>query len=284
MNTQTGCPDASLLSQFLDHELEGEESTAISYHLETCPTCSARVKHLGRTAETLQAALPRPLPQTASEAPSSECLPPELVAGYVQRALSPEEMGKVEGHLQACTGCLAEVMEAFRVSAVLTAAKKEAVPVSLRARVASFWQRPAAPPQAPAFSRLVIQIAQKGLQLLEQHLVEPLRDVQTMLSPMPAYRAGEESAALDLRLEAGQATVALSAVPEGKGMALKITLLNAAQEGLTGQRIFLRQQGAPIFSARTDQDGVIRVAHLELGTYEVVCSGIQTTFQLDLRA
>jgi hypothetical protein len=101
---------------------------------------------------------------------------------------------------------------------------------------------------------------------------------------MPAYRAGEEPTTLDLRLDADQATIALLAAPDGKGMALKMTLLDAGQQALPNQRIFLRQGGKSIFSARTDQEGMIRLSHLEPGSYEIACTGIQTTFVVELRA
>jgi hypothetical protein len=174
-------------------------------------------------------------------------------------------------------------MEAFRISSSFRSARKTSVPSALTDRVRVSWQTPATEPRADKLSRFVLQLAQKGLQLIEQHVVEPFRDMQAVLSPLPAYRAGEEQNMLSLTLKAERATIMLSAVPDGKGVALTMTLYDAGQQLLPSQRVFLRQNGKAIFSARTDKEGVLRIPHLSLGSYEITCSGIQTTFQVELR-
>jgi len=67
------------------------------------------------------------------------------------------------------------------------------------------------------------------------------------------------------------------------GIGLVLALEEASGERLADQRIFLRQRGRPIFSARTDAEGVLRTPGLERGVYEVSCPGISTSFRLDLR-
>jgi hypothetical protein len=131
---------------------------------------------------------------------------------------------------------------------------------------------------------LVIQIARKGIELVEHHLVEPLFDIQQTLVPLPAYRTEEALSALDLKIQAGQAEIRATTFPEGDGVSLELTLLGNTQEALIGQRVFLRQGGRSIFSARTDNEGSLRTPHLQPGTYEVTCSGIATSFQIELRA
>jgi len=205
-----------------------------------------------------------------------------VVSAYVQRLLTPEEGEQVERHLHTCGACLNEVIEASRLSSLMIAAKKTPVPAALRARVAALWEHPAAKEQPTSFSRLVIQVAKKGLSLLEQHLVPPLLDVQEILAPLPAYRVGEAPAALNLRLTTEQTEIHATVVQEEEGLALKLSLLSAAQEGLAGQRVFLRRQGRAIFSAKTDQAGVLRMPRLEPGIYEVACPGINAAFQLEL--
>jgi hypothetical protein len=113
--------------------------------------------------------------------------------------------------------------------------------------------------------------------------VAPFVEVQEILTPMPAYRSGEEPSALNLRLKSGQIEIRATVVKEGEGVMVRMTLLGAGQEVIAGQRIFVRQQGRSIFSARTDREGVVRTPYLEPGIYEVACPGLEATFELELR-
>lgn len=286
MTMLTDCPEPIRLSQLLDHEVAEKEADILRRHIDTCATCHTRFSRLARGRDLMQDELAQVAPQHSSAPLSSACFSPEQTAAYVHRLLPVVEHNAAEHHLRTCAACLSEVMEAFRVVRTLTSAERVSVPTILKTRVALQWRQ--APPvttsTAPALSRLVLQLAQKGLALVEQHLVAPLRDVQAVLAPMPAYRADEALPPLQLTLQGGQATIAITAVPEGTGLSLKMTIVGPDNAVLAGQRVFLRQGGSTVFSARTDRDGVIQIPHLEPDMYELSCTGIQTSFQLELRA
>jgi hypothetical protein len=109
-------------------------------------------------------------------------------------------------------------------------------------------------------------------------------DVQQMLSPLPAYRTDQAPQVLDLQIRAGEAEIKATASQEGDGISLQLTLVDNKRAALAGQRVFVRQDGRSIFSARTDSEGSLRTPHLQPGLYEVTCAGIEATFQLELRA
>lgn len=226
-------------------------------------------------------------------------LSPETISAYVHHLLPAEEQQHVEGHLQHCNTCLAETQQAFRHTTLLATPNARLVPDYLKKHVVAMWRATSTPqfseisspqvvssavPSAVSCSRLVIQIMQTGLQLIEKELVAPLRDVQASLTPLPAYRT--DQAAMPLSVHIGTSHTAIKAVvsKEGEGVALRLTLLNPEQEGLSMQRIFLRQQGRSLFSAKTDREGTLRMPHLDPGTYEVACPGISAAFQLELRS
>ena len=284
MKTLTDCPDFSLLSRFLDHELGEEEQKRIGQHLEDCPECRAKEERLGRSEGMVRAALAGSASRLSPQVSSQECPSPELVSAYVQRVLSAEEGTRVEKHLQNCDRCLNEIMEAFQISSSLVSVKQAPVPATLKARVASQWQGQPEEEQTAPLSRLVIQLAQKGLRLVEKRLVAPLVEVMEISAPLPAYRAEEVPGTLTLRITTGETAIRVMAAQEGKGMAFTLTLLGAGEVVLAGQRVFLRQQGRSIFSAKTDEKGVLRIPSLEPGTYEVACLGMNVTFQLELRS
>jgi hypothetical protein len=186
-------------------------------------------------------------------------------------------MQRAESHLERCDVCLIAAHEALRTTRALTSATLD-VPATLRARVASRW-----PESTSTVARLAIEIARTGLRLLEQHLAPPVLSIEPRLVPLPAYRAGEERAALSVRLRAEHAEIRATLVPEDGAVGVTLLLLGPDGEPLSGQRLYLRQHGSSIFSARTDANGELRLPQLEPGVYEVACPGIHTTFRLDLR-
>jgi anti-sigma factor RsiW len=283
-NHSSLCPEFSLLSQFVDRELGDEEGADVARHLESCPRCRTRVARLAQTEKLLQTTLPKSSARLAEWTPTRECLSPEVLSAYVHRLLPARDESTVEKHLQACDVCLDEVMQASAMTVALASARKEPVPGVLQGRVASLWESPAAEQEPGLLARLVVRVAKKGLQLVEQHLVPPFFDVQEILMPVPAYRAGEIPGALDLQLRAGQLEIHVTASPEGQGVSLKLVLSGAGGEALAGQRVFLRQGGRSIFSAKTDGVGVLQTPHLEPGAYEIACAGMDVAFQLELRA
>lgn len=286
MTTLAGCPDPILLSQLLDHELGAEEERTIRRHTESCSACQKYTAKLIRGKEMVHKAFPR-IPQLlVLDAFPQGCVLPEHIAAYVQRVLPTTEQETVERHLQVCNRCLGEVIEAFRVASLVKTLKSVPVPEVVQVQVASQWERAATlkAKQTVSLSRLVVQIAQKGVRMLEQHLIEPLLEVQATLMPAPVSRAGEASEPLDLHIKTDQAEIHTLIIQEGTGVTLNLTFCDSSQEMLTGQRVFLRQHGRSIFSARTDKNGVLRTPHLEPGVYEVSCPGMNTTFQLELRS
>jgi anti-sigma factor RsiW len=282
MTNGTTCPETSLLSQFLDGELAPAEVSQIKRHLATCADCRTRVGRMEQAEGVARGQLSTARNRLSPPA-SSECLSPEMVIAYAQHHLSAEDDVKVERHLHTCNACVNEVQGAFRAVSFLSSPQREPVPALLKAQVAALWERSLAQEHVQPLPRVVIQLAKEGLRLLERYLVSPLLDVREIRTPIPAYRTGEGSSALSLRLDAGETEIAVLAVQQGDGVAVKLTLLGAAQKELIGRRIFLRQHGRAVFSAQTDQRGELWIPRLAHGTYEVACHEIHTTFQLELR-
>lgn len=226
-----------------------------------------------------------------TETTSQSYLSPETISAYIHHLLPAEEQQHVEGHLQHCNSCLAETQQAFRYTTRLATPERQLVPDSLKNQVLAMWQTShtwrtseTSSPQVLSCSRLVIQILQTGLQLVETELMAPLRDVQLNLTRQPIYRNNQTAAPLSMHMDTGQTAIRAVANKEGEGIALRLTLLNPEHQGLSMQRIFLRQHGRSLFSAKTDRQGTLRMPHLVPGTYEVACPGIPAAFQLELRS
>ena len=284
MNNPSMCPDIILLSRVLDHEASPPEEHATAQHLATCVKCSTLMARLQRATERGLTALAQSPSPSSIAVRTSSCLSPETIVAYVEHVLPAGDKDIAERHLQTCNACFNEVQTALRATSFLAAPGKTTVPTTLKAQAATLWQQAKVGEQRPSLSRVVIQFAEKSLRLLEQNLVAPFFDIQEMLVPASAYRSEEVSTRLDLKLAAGQHTITLTVVPDGKGIALTLTLLGPQQESLAGQRMFLNQQGKSILSKKTDRQGVLRVPHLDPGIYEIACPGIEASFEVELHA
>jgi hypothetical protein len=164
--------------------------------------------------------------------------------------------------------------------ATLDAHPAAAVPDTLRARVSSGWGDV---PASRSLTELVIRVARAGATLVERCVVAPILDVEELIRPAPAVRAGEQTGALSFRIRAPDAQICATIVPEGEAVGLRLSLLGAGDLALAGQRVFLRRHGRSLYSARTDAAGALSLPRIEPGVYEVSCPGIGTSFRLDLR-
>jgi hypothetical protein len=194
--------------------------------------------------------------------------------------VSPDDLLSVEAHLERCDTCLDEAVGMSRMMARLDAGPISPVPDALRARVASRW---AAAPSGPSLTALVIRVARTGLALLERHVAAPVLEIEELVAPVPAVREGERHETVSFNIRAPEAQIRATVFADGAGVGLTLTLLGRADDALGGQRVYLRQHGRSIYSARTDAAGGLTMPRMKPGVYEISCPGIGTSFRLDLR-
>ncbi|MFN8600403.1 MAG: zf-HC2 domain-containing protein [Candidatus Binatia bacterium] len=275
--------DLLVLSQHADGELPPSEARTVAEHVASCPACGAqlaRMTRLTRAAGSANAALHGTM--LDDDARPASCPSPSLLAGFGDAALPAAARTMLEQHVESCDPCLGDVLAARRLLSRLDATEALPVPAALRERVASRWLAPAAEPSA--LTRLVIRVGRAGAELIESHLVAPLRDLVEAATPLPAVRSGSVATeARTFTLHGPDATIVASIAGERDGVGLTLRLEGDDGEPLADQRVFLRRHGRSLYSARTGVDGVLRMPGIEHGVYEVDCPGIATAFQLDLR-
>lgn len=266
------CLDLLTLSQLHDGEPPSAEAAA---HLADCADCRARQARLTAAATAAaHAAHDDDEPPTARGA---GCLSPEQLSGWAAHVLSGAALRAADAHLEACSTCLGEALDVRATLARLDAGPTRAVPASLQARVAQRWGEP------ETLSTVVLRVGRRTVALVERHLVAPLRDVHEVLLPAPAMRADASAEGLRFTLRAPAFEVEVTALPADDAVALTLALRDADGGVLAGQRAFLRHHGRPMYSARSDADGAVRLPRIERGVYEVSCPGIGIAFRLDLR-
>ena len=234
-------------------------------HYPQCERCSAEVAKWRKLEQVLRAAGKA----TTVVHPAEEAL---LQFHYNAERLSPAERQSIQQHLQTCHTCTEglSLATSFDFSLIQKWVEEEKL-VQTKEKTGSV-------------SQLIIQIGRQGLRLLEQHLVPPLLDVQELFAPMPVYRRAERQPALKLKLTAGQTEINATVVQEGEKVALTMTFSGVGKGALVGQQIFLRHHGRPIFSAKTDSDGVLRTPLLQPGIYHVAYPEGAVSFQLEFQS
>jgi hypothetical protein len=271
-----------VLSQLADGELPAAEAGFVSAHLGECPSCGDRLNRLGRVLATVSEQARAASAGAGRGGRNAACPSPDAVAGWRDLALPQPDRTAIARHLETCDTCLGEVLGATRLLARLDATPSLPVPAALRARVAAMWADAAA--EESALSRLVVRVTRAGAELVESHLLSPLRELVAVPVAAPAMRSGAAaSSALSFELHAAEATITTTIAPAGDSVGLSVRIVDEDGEPLAEQRVYLRRHGRSLYSARTDADGRLRMPGVERGVYEVACPGIGTSFRLDLR-
>src|SRR5438067_1969211 len=101
------CPEISVLSSFLDDELEEGKNEAVKLHVQNCPACADQVKRLQTANRLVIRHLAEPMFADDSLR-KGDCLTPEVMTSYLHDLLSTEEKRRAESHLDTCDACLSE--------------------------------------------------------------------------------------------------------------------------------------------------------------------------------
>jgi len=100
LERESACRFDSLISPYLDDELEPEERAQFEEHLAECETCRAEVEQMRRVVILASHSLQ-----------SARCLQAHEKADYVHGRLSPERKRDVEEHLKHCRNCRSDIKE-----------------------------------------------------------------------------------------------------------------------------------------------------------------------------
>jgi hypothetical protein len=246
-------------------------------HYPTCAACTASLAAWTRLEYQLRA---------IGEPPFAGHPAADALLTYQQHPdeIAPTQRQAMATHLRGCPQCRYELraLSTFDLSRVRRWVAEAVEP----APTASPVLQSSAPSSAQSsLSLVVLRLARRGLEVVEQTLVEPLRDL--FLEPVAAVTRGAPAApaehALTFRLEAGDMSVHVAAAPREEGLALTLTFYGAGREVLTGTRVTIRQNGRAVLSAKTDGQGQVKAPHLAPGVYEVACREPQVAFRLEVR-
>ena len=266
------CPDAQTLSMYLDGELAPTARPAIESHLVSCSACRQKV----RRWETIEQALENSLNQhTKSRLIMGEnsCTRHTELSGYVSGMLSLQEQLVMEEHLRHCDACLAEVMALRRTRSMLAQEQLLAPPQPLvqRVRQAIIESNPLRTIRPMA--RIVIQIMQSGLKLLESSRFSPTIDLQvtTLQLPAAAFRASPKSGAqgqgVEIREIIGELEIRITLTHDDDAtVSCRLTVQKQGRP-LPQARVTLRKGGRTVYSRKLSLDGQVSFHHLNAGEY-----------------
>ena len=132
MTNTPSCPEFSLLSQFLDGDLEKSQAHQLSRHVGSCQYCRAQIRDLEHAQEWERSALSAVQNPVSQSTSSTSCLSSETLFAYAQDSLSPTDERTVDAHILACGVCLSEVREVMRAAADLATVNLQSVPAELK--------------------------------------------------------------------------------------------------------------------------------------------------------
>ena len=79
----------------------------LAEHIESCPRCARTVEALRRFDSLMR----NSLPEIETRTPGPDCLPPIMLADYLEGFSSPEQRAATEEHLVECRSCRNTVVE-----------------------------------------------------------------------------------------------------------------------------------------------------------------------------
>jgi len=109
MNRQKCISDADL-ARLWDGDVAAQDEQALQQHIEICPDCRDRWKRMSAGAKHVESLLSEAAGKTQA---AGECLSGDLLTGFVEDTLKPEERQVVEDHLTQCSGCRDALAEKF---------------------------------------------------------------------------------------------------------------------------------------------------------------------------
>ena len=94
---ERACPDAEILSCFIDGELSGDRAAAVATHVSRCPECADVLSQL-RLLDNQGGA--------DTGAARGGCPDRETLTGYLLASLAAEEQHAVDAHVLTCDACV----------------------------------------------------------------------------------------------------------------------------------------------------------------------------------
>jgi len=268
---ETGsCPEISALSSFLDDEFEEGKNEGIRLHIQNCSLCADQIKQLQAADRLIRKHLAEPMAFSDS-LNKRDCIIPEAMTAYLHDLLPLDEKKRVEEHLDGCDACLSEFSSLAKATKQLERSKTELLPDALRQRVEGLWAK--SQNQREQILRLVVRFAKNGLEIVRDALFPQGVTVQELFAPVGAYRTAEKSSLPSgILLRKTLQGIELSVMLEWKAQnraGLRIKIENEKRNAVSGQRVLLRRDKVLVFSERTNADGEVIIAELEVATYQL---------------
>lgn len=269
------CPNDELLSMYLDKALESPAADALARHVATCERCSQLVRQweIGRQAAGevwLQHQTGSADASTASTCPRQA----DLVHA-VSGLLTPQERADLDAHLQDCDACLVQMQALHRTMRLLRQEHWLTPPEPLRRSARSAIVGSAARAGMREISRVVIEVAQHGLKVLEASWGAATLDLQIvpLFAPVPVLRAqegiGDGEQAVDIRHLEGDIALHITLIPEAHNTVRFFLRAQKQNAPLAQALVTVRREERTVYARRLSVAGEMPACQLTAGEYTI---------------
>jgi len=282
-----------MLSMYLDGELDHAASQTLAAHLTSCQRCGQTVRRWEAVQRAMGEAFMRRT-ESRSEVRDSACTRPAELSSYANGLLTEHEQEAVEDHLRRCDPCLAEVMALRHTLRRLRKDQWLSPPDPLAQRARQAIMAGEQTGGIRQLGRVVIQVAKRGLKVLDLSGASPALDLQVLLLPTPAtaFRRRSEddqsgwSQALEIQAMVGTLELTIKLLHEQDETVGGTIWVQKEGQPLSRARVTLRKAGRTVYSRRLSLDGHMNLPQLTPGEYvmSIPEEGVETMVLLQASA
>jgi anti-sigma factor RsiW len=282
------CPNDEMLSMYMDKTLEPPAADALARHVATCERCSQTVHQWETVQQAVGEVWLRHQTGSPDASTASTCPPQAALVDAVSGLLTPQERADLDAHLRDCDACLVQMRALRRTVRLLRQERWLTPPEPLRRIARSAIVGSAARSGIREITRVVIEVAQRGLKVLEASWGAATLDLQIMplSAPVPVLRAqegaGEGEQAVAIRHLAGDITLYITLIPEAHNT-VRLSLRAHKQNAPLAQALVtVRREQRTVYARRLSVAGEMPVFRLTAGEYTISLAqeGVEMTVVL----
>ena len=104
-------PAPRSLAEYASQQPGEQHSGELAGHIERCPRCTSAVESLRRFDSLMRDGMPA----LENRTPGPDCLPPIMLADYLEGLASPEQRAVTEEHLAECRSCRDNALDLYNL-------------------------------------------------------------------------------------------------------------------------------------------------------------------------
>jgi len=267
------CPNDTTLSMYRDGALESGAADVLAGHVATCQRCTQTMRQWATAQQVVGEVWLRRQTDSYSASTTSTCPGQPEMLNAVSGLLTPQERADLDAHLRDCDACLVQMRALRRTVRLLRQEHWLAPPEPLRRSARNAIVGSATRLGMREMARVVIEVAQRGLKVLEASWDPVTLDMQIM--PLSASVAalrtqrGEEEQGVDIRHVMGDIALHITLIPEAHNTVRLSFRAQKQSAPLSQALVTIHREGRTVYARRLSVAGEMQAFQLTDGEYTI---------------